>query len=364
MRRRTKGTGSVFRRGDVWYVQYTAEGRQQQTATAAASEAEARKILAARLGELAAGKRPALPGDTTINDLLDLVVGDYRFRKLRSLPDLIWKSGKNVRPVLGDMLASRFTRADYRTYVEGRRRAGAADATINREMAWVRRGYTLAFDAEPPLVDRKLKIPILKEDNVRQGFLEPARYRHLLSNLPLRLKAIYVCAYHVATRKGELRRLRWPQVDWDAMQIRLTAATTKGAVARTVPIYGDMEYWLRYQWEHRIPGCPWVFYHHGRPIGQHMKGWKEACAAAGEPGLLFHDLRRSGVRNMVRAGNSRKAAMAVSGHKTEAVFNRYDIVSGADLTALAERTGEYLRERTGEAGGLAAVESRSKATGR
>jgi integrase len=166
---------------------------------------------------------------------------------------------------------------------------------------------------------------------------------------------LFVCAYHVGTRKGELRRLRWEQVDFESAQIRLTKAQTKGKRARTLPIYGDMEAWLKSQFAKHAPDCPWVFYYHGRPVGAQLAGWREACAAIGVPDLLFHDLRRSAVRNMKRAGNPDKAVMEISGHKTRSIFDRYDIVSDADIASVGERTEEYLRTRKDPANKLRRV---------
>ena len=80
-------------------------------------------------------------------------------------------------------------------------------------------------------------IPVLEEDNVRQGFLEQDQYERLLEELP----------GHTGARKNELRRIRWDQVDLNGRVIRLPASKTKNKKARTLPIYGDMRRWLKHQ---------------------------------------------------------------------------------------------------------------------
>ena len=325
-------------------MQYYRRGERQRESSHSEDKEKAQQLLHKRLGEIATDRYSDVAVQkVTINDLIDLVVEDYRFRKLRSFDEVVWKADKNVRPAIGKQLALRFGESDVKRYVEGRRQTGASDATINRELAIIRRGFTLGFRAQ--LVVRPPYIPMLEEDNVRQGFLEPVQYGKLLEALPERLKALFVCAYHVGTRKGELRKLQWPQVDFEAAQIKLAGKQTKTKKARTLPIYGDMEAWLLFQYRNRAPDCPWVFYYHGRPVGEHLIGWHEACEAAGVPGLLFHDLRRSAVRNMKRAGNPDKAVMEISGHKTRSVFDRYDIISDEDITTVAQRTEEYLKAK-------------------
>jgi integrase len=75
----------------------------------------------------------------------------------------------------------------------------------------------------------------------------------------------------------------------------------------------------------------------GQPIRSFIKAWRAACARAGFPGRIPHDLRRSAIRTFVRKGLSENTAMALSGHKTSSVFRRYDIVSAGDLDAAAEK---------------------------
>src|SRR5580700_11076529 len=287
---RKRGNGMTYLRGRIWWIQYYVRGRIMQETTGFTQRADAENLLKQRIGEVAAGRRVG-PERATIADLCNLVIEDNRTRNLRDARHVEWRYRTNIAPVLGCLLASRFGRAQVQQYVAGRRAAGASNATINRELAIVRRGFTLGAAEDPPLVQRQVVITALQEDNARQGFTEQDQYEKLLEELPANLKALLVCGYHTGARKNELRRMRWPQVDLDGGAIRLPASQTKTKKPRTLPIYGDMRRWLEHQRATCPADCVWVF--HGarnHPVDNHLNGWPEACERAGQPGLLFHDL--------------------------------------------------------------------------
>lgn len=131
--------------------------------------------------------------------------------------------------------------------------------------------------------------------------------------------------------------------DVDNDVIRLRPENSKNGEGRILVLTHELLAIIKRARVNRRLDCPYVFhYEGGKPIGDFKKSWHKACRAAGLSGdLLLHDLRRSGVRNMVRAGTPERVAMARSGHKTRAMLDRYNIVSEIDLRKSAEMTGDW-----------------------
>ncbi|HVA82189.1 MAG TPA: site-specific integrase [Candidatus Binataceae bacterium] len=148
-------------------------------------------------------------------------------------------------------------------------------------------------------------------------------------------------------RLSEMRGLAWSEVQLaeprafktDPSQIVLRADRSKNGRARILPLRGELRAILMRALARRSPHTDLVFHHRHRPLADFRRAWRSACARAGVPGLLIHDLRRSAIRNFVRAGVRESVAMALSGHRTRAVFDRYSITDTADLVAAVEATG-------------------------
>lgn len=334
--------GSLYQRGNIWWVKYYRNGRPIRESTGTAKETEARRFLKLREGQIAQGKR-VMPRTERLRfeELAGDFLTDYRVNEKRSLD----KAERSVKHLLGTFAGWRavdLTTADAQRYIEQRQAEGASNATINRELAALKRMFNLAVRAEK--LHSKPYVPLLQEHNVRTGFFEADAFHSVLHHLPDYLRPVARFAYGTAWRKDEVLTLTWQQVDLKAGTVRLEPGTTKNREGRMIFLTPDLRALLQDQQartaalqhqQQRI--IPWVFHRDGEPIKDFREAWQNACQRAGQPGRLFHDLRRTAVRNMVRAGIPERVAMQISGHKTRSIFDRYNIVSEGDLREAARK---------------------------
>jgi len=190
---------------------------------------------------------------------------------------------------------------------------------------------------------------MLQERNTRRGFLESDQITAICSALSDELRPIVKFAYATGWRTAsEVLPLEWRNVDWAGRCVRLDAHTTKNGEARSFPFTADIEAILKGQLaEHeRLKAadtiCPFVFHRNGERIVTFRTAWKNACRAAGCPGKLIHDMRRSAVRTFERAGVPRSVAMSIVGHKTESIYRRYAIVDEAMQREAAARLDPWV----------------------
>jgi len=324
---------------------------------------EAKAAVKKRAGEEAQARRrrTQTPVEVTVGALLDLVIEDYGSSG-QNLKDAKSKIEHSLRPYFGAMLANDLHTNEIEKWIAWRQthrlrksvRAGhdkLQPASINRELSLLRRAYQLGYERNPQLVEKIPPIKKLAENNIRKGFVSPEQYRALIAELPPYLRPITCIAFHVANRKGELINLEWSDVDLDGDPpvFTLWPGETKNNDGRTLPILDgamlDTFHALKLDHDHNGPKEAHVFLtEEGKPLQYHhmRKVWDDACTRAGVPGLLFHDLRRSAVRNLRRAGVTQKVAREFSGHKTDAVFDRYNISDFDDLKDAAAKLGRFL----------------------
>jgi integrase len=340
--------GRIYRRphSKTLWVAYSIDGREVRESSHSTRWDEANALLQQRHDE----HRGIIPTKTptSVNDLLDDLLLDYEINQKSSQ----WVKLVNdchLRPAFGKLRADDLSTAALNAYIAQRRKKGIKNSTINRELSLLRRAYTLGHRCDPPKVTRVPRIPKLAEHNVRKGFFEAHEFTALYNALPAHLRPVLLFAYHTGTRRGEILSLRWTQVDLTHHIVRLEPGTTKNKDARLIPLTPELHATLQQLAEHRDPNNPYVFTYHGKPIKTFNNSWVVACKAAGltdangKPTKLFHDLRRTGVRNLVRAGVPELIAMKISGHRTRSVFDRYNITTEEDLHNAAAVLANYLR---------------------
>ena len=333
----------VYQRGNIYWIKYYRNGKPYRESTRSKKEADAKRLLKKREGEISEGKLPGVYFDKVrFEELAEDFLNDYRINGKRSYPNVERIIRLYLNPFFGDFRVTNITTALIREYVAQRQEAGAANATINRELSAIKRAFNLASQCTPPKVPQVPHIPMLKENNTRKGFLEHDQFLALRNALPEYLHGFVTFGYKTGWRLGEIRGLTWDHVDLGQGIVRLEAGETKNDEARTVYADEELQAVLKVQFINRRLGCPHVFHREGRQIKSLRKAWAAACKQAGLEGQLFHDLRRTAVRNMVRAGIPERVAMMISGHKTRAVFDRYNIVSAEDLRLAAIKLTAYL----------------------
>jgi integrase len=210
------------------------------------------------------------------------------------------------------------------------------------------------------------RIKLLPENNVRKGFADTKQVESVCEGLKADIANGVRFAFLTGWRRTEVFTLAWPQVDWSGGFVRLEPGTTKNKEGRAFPITPALRAILERRQEitrrceraqARI--IPLVFHRSGQPIESFRRSWKKACAKAGLPGLLFHDLRRSAVRNLERASVPRSVAMKLTGHKTESVYRRYAIVAEADLREAGAKLAAAALSETNATGASNAADGKT-----
>ncbi len=334
----TRGLGSLYQRGHVWWVQYCFRGKVYRESSGSPTRADAVKLLRRRLAEMGRGRLvgPDLE-KTTLADLKRMHLDDYRANSRKALKwaETSWTAVEGFFPET--TLARDVTLDRLNAYVVARLDAKKKPATIKNELAVLKRALHLAEKAGKAICP---PFPTISVQNARTGFFEANEFQAVCARLPEDLRPVVTFAYLTGWRKQEILSLTWDRVDFAAGTIRLEPGTTKNDEGRTFPFTAlpPLEDLLRRQRLDTIAlerrsglTIPWVFHRNGRPIKDFRGAWKQACKTAGCPGRIPHDFRRTAVRNLERAGVPRSVAMKLTGHKTESVYRRYAIVSEADL---------------------------------
>jgi integrase len=346
------GAGTIFKRGEIWYISFWVDGHQVQKSSGSRRRQDAVLLRDQLLGKKSRGEvADVVTAKVTCGELLDDLL-EYTGANIKPTTARVWKLviEATLRPFFGHLRAAKLTTEKLREFRRKRSAQGRSDATANRELSILRTALNRGRKCTPPKVLTIPYFPMVAETNVRQGFLTDEQYAKLRDALPEYLRPLFVTAYFAGVRLGELLSIEWRQVDWEQGFITLDSERTKSGYARAVPILeGDMKDWLQWSQEN-ADGCERVFHRNGVPFKEFRRSWQKACDASGVPALKFHDLRRTAVRNMRRAGVPQVVRIRISGHRTDSMERRYNIVDVDDIRAAKElmQRNAHNKERKGQ----------------
>jgi integrase len=278
-----------------------------------------------------------VPGGTplTFDTMALAYLEDYVLQRYRTLVTARARV-EHLRRCFGGWAAEAITPDSVRTYQLHRRKEGAEAATVNRETSALSRMFQLAMwrgqlERMPFFPNR------LAENPPRDGFFEHDEYVRVRAHLPESYQDVLDFAYYSGWRRNEILELTWNDVDLTGGVIRLTPRRSKTKTGRVLPISPPLRQVLTRRGRLRIAGDPRVFHRDGVPVRAWRTALRDACRKAKAPHRLLHDCRRTAARNLIRAGVPERIAMLLTGHKTRAVFDRYNIVNEQELLTAGER---------------------------
>src|ERR1700678_919906 len=343
-RRARYGEGSVVRRGDRWQISfYDNEGRRRRESYR--TEAKARKALKTKLTLKEAGKLDTAEPRITIDTVAKLYLADRSGAAPKSYSWLKQTWETHLEPFFGGYLASRISTEKLIEYRNARLEAGASPTTANKELTILGAIFNHGLeDYTPPKISRVPKFPQrLQEPPPRQGFITDEQYDALQGHArhPW-LRALLAMAYTFGFRRAELvgrvqrnqPAMRVRQIDLKNRTIHLLPGETKNNEGRVVKMTDEVYDYLRVCLEGKSPEDAVFTWGDGSPVKDFRGSWGKMTKAAGVL-VLLHDFRRSAARNLIRSGVPQDVAKRITGHKTDSMFSRYNIVAENDLADAA-----------------------------
>ena len=288
------------------------------------------KLQSKLLEETRTGVIEASTSKTKIGDLLVLAEQDYAREGKKTWEHARARWNNHLKPHFADVLANGLSSDCISGYIFTRQKEKAGPATINRELALLKRILNLGRRTTPPKVASVPCFPHLNEPEARQGFMSQTEYDTLRQHAgELWLRALLAVYFTFGWRKNEALGLRVRQVDLIEGTISLPPSKSKNKKPRLIAVTAEIKSLLAMLVQGKQPN-DYVFTrmegrYAGQPIRDLRNAWDAMFKAAGVEPRLIHDMRRSAIMNGLDRGVDRDTMKKISGHVTDSVFSRYNI---------------------------------------
>ncbi len=336
------------RRGSRFYwIAPWIEGKQVPQSSGETDYDRADRKLKILEGKIAANAPITARTDRdTFAALLELVRTDYKIKRRRSLYDLEKRIDVALVPVLGRLPAGKAWQ-EIPGYILGRQEDEIQNATINRELAIIRRAYRLGLRSG--MVSFVPFIEMLPEENERENYFSKEQFAAIVAIASPLIGNILTVAYVTGWRIRSILRLEWRQVDLKGGFVWLNASDTKNMKATRWPldVMGLREVFEAQRKDTdaiKNAIVPWVFHRRGRPVKTFKNSWETIRKEAGVPAHVIHDFRGTAIVNLLESNADAPAIMNMVGLKTQAMVIRYAQKRGMREDRLRE-VGKLLEMR-------------------
>jgi integrase len=346
MAKRAQGTGSLYLRGGVWHCQICRNGiRLVRESTGETNKRLAQNYLNQKLAELNAGIHRKRSQEKLVSDIVKDKLAHDRITGRKDVKSQEGRWKNRLKPFFKSYKACEIETPLIVRYIRQRqaeehRGRPAPPATINRELALLR--ASLHYARKCGLLDRVPYFPMLDESqNVRTGFLQPDEYERLAdatAKQGLWLRTMFEVAWAFGWRRSEILQRKVKDVDFlggPKGQGTISLPDSKSGDPRLVTLPKRLRDLFIECAKGKGPE-EFLITRDGKPVVEYREAWADALKEAKiERHLLLHDMRRTAVRRMDDAHVPRRVQMAITGHKTESMYLRYNIV---DLSRVSEAT--------------------------
>ena len=293
--------------------------------------------------------------EMTFDELTEWYLDQEPVKRLASF-DIIKMKLKKFNALYGNMIVADIKKADLQNFMIKREKEGKKISTIDQDIGKVKAMVSMSFENDMVSgntlkVFRSIKKQTKKFDDVRDRILSSDEFDSLMQHATGHTKDIISMGYYTGIRKGEILKLTWNKVKLDKRIIQLEPGDTKDREARNIPICKELFGILR-NMPKRIQKAgdnSHVFLYKGKIVSDIRKGLRKACKAAGvkygrniEGGFVFHDLRHTFNTNMRKAGISDTVIMAITGHSTREMFDRYNTIDMDDIKKASKQFSEFI----------------------